>query len=334
MIDAPDPFSSLPLNALRAIERVAHTGSLRAAAQTLGVTQGAVSQQIRRAELRLGKALFYRRPAGLIPTPILVDVLEELALGFTHLAAAAENLRGQSVQRLPISVAPVFAARFLTARLPAFAEAHPAIELGLEIDGRISDLTQAELDLGIRYGKGQWARTRSQRICNSSLVCSQTVAAQLHLPADLSSVTIIRDSSTAAGWQNWAAAAGLNEGYPLAFSNMFGDPSVSIEAAVASAGVLLAVDLLVADLLASGALVEPFNIRTASDQHYWLVAAEGRPQSSPMRQLAGWLQIEAKLCLKNLAIRTRQGTMDVRLFGHLASICDRSGHNMRPNRSS
>jgi LysR family glycine cleavage system transcriptional activator len=307
MTDAPDPFSSLPLNALRAIERVARTGSLRAAAQTLGVTQGAVSQQIRRAELRLGKALFYRRPAGLIPTPILVDVLEELELGFTHLAAAAENLKGQSVERLRISVAPVFAARFLTARLPAFAKAHSAIELGLEIDGRISDLSQAELDLGIRYGKGQWPRTRSQKICNSSLllVCSRTLATQLRKPADLSSVAIIRDSSTISGWHNWAVAAGLEESYPLAFSDTFGDPSVSIEAAVASAGVLLAVDLLVADLLASGALVEPFNIRTASDQHYWLVAAEGRPQSSTMRQFASWLQTEAKLSLKNLARRTR-----------------------------
>lgn len=307
MTDTPDPFSSLPLNALRAIERVARTGSLRAAAQTLGVTQGAVSQQIRRAELRLGKALFYRRPAGLIPTPILVDVLEELELGFTHLAAATENLRGQSVERLRISVAPVFAARFLAARLPAFAKAHPAIELGLEIDGRISDLSHAELDLGIRYGKGQWPRTRSQRIHNSSLVlvCSPTVAAQLSHPADLSSVTIIRDSSTAAGWKNWTTAAGLEESHSLAFSDMFGDPSVSIEAAIASAGVLLAVDLLIAGLLASGALVEPFNVRTASDQHYWLVTAEGRPQSAPMRQFAGWLQTEAKLCLRDFVGRNR-----------------------------
>ncbi|WP_075293158.1 LysR substrate-binding domain-containing protein [Pararhizobium arenae] len=302
MADGHDPFATLPLNALRAIERVARTGSLRAAAETLGVTQGAVSQQIRRAELRLGKALFHRRPAGLVPTSVLAEILPDLELGFTRLASAAENLRTQPSQRLNISVAPVFAARFLTPRLSAFKQAHPQIDISLVVDGQIADLSQADLDVGIRYGKGNWPRTKSKKVCESSLVlvCSPELARKLQQSADLSAVTVIRDISTSSGWRRWAVTANLGHDFPLTFSDMFGNPSVAIEAALASAGVLLAVDLLVADLLASGALVDPFKVRAASDEHYWLVNAEGRSQSTALRTFARWLQLEAKLCLEGL----------------------------------
>ena len=61
----------LPLNALRAIEIVARRGSLAPAADELGVTPGAVSQHIRRAEERLGTELFERTNSGLVPTPAL-----------------------------------------------------------------------------------------------------------------------------------------------------------------------------------------------------------------------------------------------------------------------
>ena len=63
-----DPFK-VPLNALRAIEIVARGGTLSVAAAELGVTSGAVSQHIRRAEARLGVVLFERTPRGLTPTP-------------------------------------------------------------------------------------------------------------------------------------------------------------------------------------------------------------------------------------------------------------------------
>ena len=61
----------IPLNALRAIEIVARTGALKPAADELGVTIGAVSQHIRRAEMRLGLELFERTAQGLRPLPQL-----------------------------------------------------------------------------------------------------------------------------------------------------------------------------------------------------------------------------------------------------------------------
>ena len=94
----PSPFF-IPLNALRAIEIVARRGALSPAAEELGVTPGAVSQHIRRAEERLGIQLFERTPRGLVPTPELADQLPRLTEGFDHLATGLAGLRPDAETR-------------------------------------------------------------------------------------------------------------------------------------------------------------------------------------------------------------------------------------------
>ena len=54
-----------PLNALRAFEAVARTGSFRAAAEALFVTQPAISHQVKHLEEWLGVPLFDR--SGRVP---------------------------------------------------------------------------------------------------------------------------------------------------------------------------------------------------------------------------------------------------------------------------
>src|SRR6218665_4084096 len=87
-----NPFP-IPLNALRAIEIVARRGALAPAAEELGVTIGAVSQHLRRAEERLGMELFERPPSGLKPLPALKAAMPQLSAGF---AAMQDGLAGLS----------------------------------------------------------------------------------------------------------------------------------------------------------------------------------------------------------------------------------------------
>jgi DNA-binding transcriptional LysR family regulator len=75
----------IPLNALRAIEAVGRLGALEPAAAELGVTIGAVSQHLRRAEARLGLALFDRTSKGLRPTAALLSQMPALRRGFDAL---------------------------------------------------------------------------------------------------------------------------------------------------------------------------------------------------------------------------------------------------------
>ena len=58
-----------PLNALRAFDVAGRHLNFRAAADEMGVTQGAVAQQVRLLEAHLGIPLFERQPKGLAFTP-------------------------------------------------------------------------------------------------------------------------------------------------------------------------------------------------------------------------------------------------------------------------
>ena len=99
----------IPLNALRAIEIVARTGALKPAADELGVTIGAVSQHIRRAEARLGVELFERTTAGLRATPQLSEVRGRLTAGFTTLLDATQALSRGGDDVLTVTLGSVFA---------------------------------------------------------------------------------------------------------------------------------------------------------------------------------------------------------------------------------
>ena len=61
-------LNSVHLNGLRAAETAARCGSLAKAAEELGVSPSAVSQQIGRIELQIGRKLFERTGGGLVPT--------------------------------------------------------------------------------------------------------------------------------------------------------------------------------------------------------------------------------------------------------------------------
>src|SRR5437773_922765 len=130
----------IPLNALRAIEIVARTGALKPAADELGVTIGAVSQHLRRAEARLGVELFERTPAGLRPTAQLSEVRPQLTSGFTTLLDATQALGRGDDTILTLTLGSVFASRWLIKRLPHFSAAQPGIEFRMVATAKTVDL--------------------------------------------------------------------------------------------------------------------------------------------------------------------------------------------------
>src|ERR1700759_2868618 len=102
----------IPLNALHAIEIVMRTGALKPAADELGVTIGAVSQHLRRAEARLGLELFQRTPRGLKPTPELGEIRAQLTQGFLTLLDATRALERGDDSILTVTLGNVFAYRW------------------------------------------------------------------------------------------------------------------------------------------------------------------------------------------------------------------------------
>ena len=286
------PFP-IPLNALRAIEIVARRGALAPAAEELGVTIGAVSQHLRRAEERLGMELFERTPAGLRPLPALKAVLPQLTAGFTALQDGLAGLRGSDEGVLNLTVGSVFASRWLIWRVHKFTLAHPDIEIRLNVTGAMLDLSRPDVDCGIRYGLGDWPGTHAELIGGRAYqpVCGPTVAKRLKTPAELAHVPEIQDMTTMMSWDDWRADVGLDPSVRLS-GPTYSDASLAVDAAISEQGVLMMADMMSADAVSDGRLVRPFEHPVEGPKGYYLVTAKGRRESRKLRAFREWLKVE------------------------------------------
>lgn len=283
----------IPLNAIRAIEIVARRGALAPAAEELGVTAGAVSQHIRRAEERLGLELFERTSQGLRPTSALRAAMPQLSAGFTQLEDAIAGLTATNENVLTVTVGSVFASRWLVWRLGKFSALHRDIELRLVVTGQIIDVSRSDIDCGIRFGSGDWPGVHAELVGGSRYrpVCAPPVARRLRVPVDLARVPVIRDTSTMLSWDAWWAAAGVADP-PAVSGPTFNDPALAFDAAISEQGVLLAVDMMAADAVSDGRLVHPFDVTAESGVGYWLVVAEGKREPRKTRLFREWLMHE------------------------------------------
>lgn len=81
-----------PLNALRAFEASARHLSFKRAADELSVTAGAVSQQVKSLEARIGAKLFRRLPRGLVLTAVGESYLPSISGAFHAISEATEKI--------------------------------------------------------------------------------------------------------------------------------------------------------------------------------------------------------------------------------------------------
>ena len=144
----------LPLNALRVFDAAARHLSFTRAADELAVTPAAVGQQIRALEDMLGVVLFRRTSKGLELTDEAGGGLEPLRSGFLHFEDAVQAMQaGQSSHVYTIAAPRDFFAVWLAPRLAAFRKANPDVRYAL-VDGEMTDFTEANLDLAVRWVEG------------------------------------------------------------------------------------------------------------------------------------------------------------------------------------
>ncbi|MFY0634381.1 MAG: LysR family transcriptional regulator [Vannielia sp.] len=281
-------LSDIPLNALRAAEAVARLGSLSRAGAALGVSPGAVSQQVARAEAALGRALFERRPGGMVALEEAGEVFANLAEGFARLGQAVEAARRDRAHVLTVSVAPIFAARFLIWRLADFTRAHPEIQVRIDSSVGLVDFAASDIDLAVRIGPGGYRGVACERLFDQRIVpvCSAEMAAGITGPEGFAERPIIRDSSAMFGWGDWLRA----EKVALGAGPEFSDASLCFDAAMAGQGVFLAFEVLAHDPLARGQVVAPVPRWEKTAHAYWLLHAEGRSLSNPARLFRRWLR--------------------------------------------
>lgn len=284
-------LNQMHLNGLRAVEAVLRGGSLQKAADELGVSPSAVSQHVARAEAQLGRALFERTPSGLVPTSFGVIFGRRLTSGFDELAAAVAMVDRDNT--LVISVAPVFASRWLMPRLSRHFRQHPNVLLRIDASPKLVDLDHSDVAAAIRLGNGSWPNARAELLFEilEFPVCTPTMAQNLKTIDDLADTWAITDDNSMIGWENWFRAAGHAPVTMLPGAH-FSDPMLCLESVLAGHGVMLAWNLLAGEALRDGRLVAPFGVTAASGLGYYLCTSARRAPEQKVRNFARWLREE------------------------------------------
>ncbi|WP_157018185.1 LysR substrate-binding domain-containing protein [Mesorhizobium xinjiangense] len=296
-------LNRIHLNGLRAVEAVCRLGSLQAAAEELGVSVSAVSQQINRSERQLGRTLFDRTPKGLVATAFGAQFSARLTDGFRHIAHAVRLAETDSDDTLVVSVAPAFASKWLMPRLGRMFARHPDIIIRFDASTRVIDLDRSDVDLAIRMGDGMWPGVDAELLWDQEIfpVCAPSLATELKDIADLSRIAAITDENSMIRWEDWFEAAGVAP-VELRRGASFTDPMLALDAVLDGHGVMLASELLAADGLSAGRLVAPFGIRAMSGLGYYLCRPAGAPRPRKVRAFTDWLREEMAATIRDFAL--------------------------------
>jgi len=293
--------SRLPsLNALRCFEAAARSGSFSRAAEELNVTQSAVSHQVRQLEQWFGLTLFDRLGRQTIPTPKGQELARSLAEAFDIMAAACRRLQqSESGPALTIAALPSFATIWLIPRLSQFFREHPEISVKVVYAFADQKIDFDEVDIAVLWGPGEWEGCRSTRLLPGSTVpiCNPIYLEKegpFDVPQAILGKPLLHDTDRL-DWQNWMRHAGLKHAGPSP-GPLFQDFNLLRAAALAGQGIALCPRSLIADDLASGRLVQLFDIDIKHDYAYSIIEAgsgSGR-RTDALDTFKDWLLSTAK----------------------------------------
>jgi LysR family transcriptional regulator, glycine cleavage system transcriptional activator len=289
-----DPLASIPLASIRVFEAAARLKSFTRAAEELGMTQAAVSWQIKALEGRLGQSLFRRLPREVQPTESGERLSRAATEAMTLLRRAVSDLTEADEHILSITTLASLATQWLAPRLGAFQLANPELAVRLDTNPVPLDLAREGFDLGIRSGQGEWPGLESQLIMPSVFtpLCSPVVAEKLKLrePTDLLDAPRIGADKE---WAAWYEAARVTSEVRAA-TRLTGDNQVlEVSAALSDQGVALASPVLFSRELRNGQLVRPFEQTVSFRASYYLVWPEGRRRSPKIARFRDWLLAQA-----------------------------------------
>jgi len=287
-----------PFRSLLAFHAAATHDRLSDAAASLGITESAVSHQIRQLEQLVHAPLFDRTRSRLSLNEAGRRYLASIEPALREIQAATEAMlpvEGRVAVRL--SLPPSLAATWLIPRLERFEGANPGIEIQLVATTRVLNLSREQIDVAIRYGKGDWPNVEARLLIVDR---ATPVAAPAYVDAAaadaatlLAGRRVIVNRSIPGEWDEWCRARGL-EPPRLQDALVFDSIEQVLQVAEAGHGVAMGRSPYVDPLLQSGALVAPFGTVNPTGAAYYLCRPAGTPPSAAARKLARWLEDEAR----------------------------------------
>jgi LysR family glycine cleavage system transcriptional activator len=285
-----------PLAAVRVFEAAARHENFTAAARELGMTQAAVSHQIRAIEGHVGQQLFRRERQRVVLTEPARRAAALLGKGLDTIEAAITGLRADDEATLTISTTSTFANSWLAWRVGRFQLRYPDIAVRLLTQDSLSDFAGDDVDVAIRSGYGPWPDLEAHRLMVQDFtpMCSPAFLAAhggALAPADLLKLSLISPHDPS--WGCWFREAGLtySDDRPAAGLRLDSQANEG-HAAMAGQGVAMLTPFFWRQDMADRRLVQVFDQVSTLGQAYWIVYPEYRRLTGKIRRFRDWLLAE------------------------------------------
>lgn len=277
------------LGALATFEAAARLMGFTRAAEELGVTQAAVSRQIKLLEAELNMTLFVRGHRKVELTPAGLTLSRALTGAFDQVSEALDTIR-RPVAGKTVTVAATLAFThfWLLPRLPAFRAAHPEVQLRLVSQDSGFDLRRDTVDVLIHYGKppvdgGRCLAELPERVFP---VAAPALADRPWDSLPLIACEWVEPSWM--GWRRWSQLAGqgsMTRPSALRFTQY----SDAIYAAIGGEGVALGWQALVGGHLADGRLVRLGEAEVVPEETNMLLVPTTRRPGKAAQVFTDWL---------------------------------------------
>jgi LysR family transcriptional regulator, glycine cleavage system transcriptional activator len=289
---------SVPFRSISVFHAVARSSSVSKAAQELGVTPSAVSQQIHVLEGYLGTALLVKVGRRIKLTEAGERYFAMISERVEQIVEATDRLRGHhAVAVLTVRATPSLSTKWLLPRLSRFIDRNPQLEVRLDGTNEPTDFAHEDVDIEVRHGEGNWpglyvegvAREQFFPVCAPGYASGNAIAI-----ADIPRHRLIHSVKSQVQWESWLGSAGIKQSQRWR-RLLFDRSHMAIDAAVAGMGIALESNLMMWRELRDGQLICP----VADPPHVslitqWVVCPHDHLRHSKVRAFIAWLKEECE----------------------------------------
>lgn len=283
-----------PLSAIRAFEAAGRHENFSRAADELGMTQAAISYQIRQLEDRVGRPLFVRDKGRVRLSDDGRRLLPAITSAFAGMADAFTALREEDQDVLTLNTSVSFGSSWLSARIGSFQTRHPDLAVRIALANDLIDFGLGGTDVAIRIGMGEWDGLRADFLFRQHFtpICAPGFleANKIERPEDL--LNVERFAPNDAWWAGWFAASGIGTPLPPRRGLVMDNQLQEASAMLGGFGIALMTPLFWKADIDSGRLVQPFKTLFFPGNAQWLVHPASRVGIRKIERLREWLREE------------------------------------------